>query len=93
MPKVNAVFAGALAAAMLIAAAPALAVQCNHPGGFEAFLGDFKKEAASQGVTKRGLAALDGLTIDDGVLAADRQQHVFNQTFEQFSGRMISRDR
>ena len=93
MPKVNAVFAGALAGAMLIAAAPALAVQCNPPGGFEAFLGDFKKEAASQGVTKGGLAALDGLTIDDGVLAADRQQHVFNPTFEQFSGRMISRDR
>ena len=92
MPKVNAVFAGALAGAVLIAAAPALAAQCNHPGGFEGFLGDFKKEAASQGVSKRGLAALDGLTIDDGVLAADRRQHVFNQTFEQFSGRMISRD-
>ena len=33
------------------------------------------------------------LTIDDGVLAADRQQDVFKQSFEQFSGRMISRDR
>ena len=33
------------------------------------------------------------LTLDDNVLAADKRQHVFNQTFEQFSGRMISRDR
>lgn len=93
MPKVNVVFAAALAGAVLVVAAPALAAQCNHPGGFQAFLNDFKKEAARQGVGKRGLAALDGLTIDDGVLAADRQQHVFTQTFEQFSGRMISRDR
>ena len=54
---------------------------------------DFKKEAAGQGISKRGLAALDGLSIDNGVLAADRRQGVFKQSFEQFSGRMISRDR
>ncbi len=33
------------------------------------------------------------MTLDDSVLAADRRQHVFKQSFEQFSGRMISRDR
>jgi lytic murein transglycosylase len=93
MSKVSAVFAAALAGAVLIAAAPALAAQCNHPGGFEGFLAQFKREAAAQGISRRGLAALDGLTIDDSVLAADRRQHVFTQTFEQFSGRMISRDR
>jgi lytic murein transglycosylase len=70
-----------------------MAAQCDHKGGFNGFLADIKKEAAGKGVSMRGLAALDGLTVDDGVLAADRRQHVFNQTFEQFSGRMISRDR
>jgi lytic murein transglycosylase len=93
MSKVSAVFAAAIAGAVLIAAAPALAAQCNHPGGFQGFLSDFRKEAAIQGISRHGLAALDGLTIDDEVLAADRRQHVFRQTFEQFSGRMISRDR
>jgi lytic murein transglycosylase len=72
---------------------PALAAQCNHKGGFNGFVTEFKKEAAGKGIGGRGLAALDGLTLDDKVLAADRRQGVFKQTFEQFSGRMISRDR
>ena len=93
MSRVTVTLAAALAGAVLITAAPALAAQCNHKGGFNGFLAEFKKEAASQGVSKRGLAALDGLTLDDKVLAADRRQGVFRQSFEQFSGRMISRDR
>lgn len=82
-----------LATLLSLSAAPAVAAQCNPPGGFPGFLDQIRKEAASKGVSPRGLAALDGLTVDDAVLAADRRQHVFNQTFEQFSGRMISQDR
>ena len=93
MPKVNTCLAAAVAGAILISAAPAFAAQCNHKGGFNAFLADYKKEAAAQGISKRGLAALDGVTLDDAVIAADRRQHVFDQTFEQFSGRMISKSR
>jgi lytic murein transglycosylase len=93
MPKITAVIATTLAGALLVAAAPALAAQCNHKGGFKGFVADFKKEAASQGISQRGLAALDGVTLDDKVLAADKQQGVFKQSFEEFSGRMISRDR
>ena len=66
---------------------------CNAPGGFDAFIAEIKKDAAAQGVSKRGLAALNGVTLDDKVLAADKRQGVFKQTFEEFSGRMISRDR
>jgi lytic murein transglycosylase len=88
------ILAAALAgAAFAASAAPALAVQCNHKGGFPAFIAEFKTDAAKRGISRRGLAALDGLTIDDKVLAADRRQHVFKQSFEQFSGRMISKDR
>lgn len=93
MSKINAGFAAAVAGAMLTAATPAFAAQCNHKGGFNGFIADYKKEAAAQGISKRGLAALDGVTLDDGVIAADRKQKVFNQTFEQFSGRMISKSR
>ena len=93
MSKVNAAIAAAIAGAVLIAAAPALAAQCNHKGGFKSFIADFKKEAASKGISNKGLAALDGLTLDDKVLAADRHQGVFKQSFEEFSSRMISKDR
>ncbi len=93
MSKVNASLAAAFAGAVLIAATPALAAQCNHKSGFTGFLADYKKEAAAQGISARGLAALDGVTLDEAVIAADRRQKVFSQTFEQFSGRMISKSR
>jgi lytic murein transglycosylase len=93
MVKFSAGFAAAVVGAMLTAATPAFAAQCNHKGGFNGFIADYKKEAAAQGISKRGLAALDGVTLDDGVIAADRKQKVFGQTFEQFSGRMISKSR
>lgn len=66
-------------------------MQCG--GSFEAWLDGFKREAASVGVGARGLAALDGITLDPNVIARDRHQGVFRQTFEQFSARMISPDR
>src|SRR5665213_666397 len=93
MSKVNATLAVALAGVALFAAVPAYAAQCNAKGGFKSFLADIKKEAASKGVSNKGLAALEGLSVDDKVLAADKRQGVFKQSFEEFSGRMISKDR
>ena len=93
MPNAKAAIAATLIGALLIAAAPALAAQCNSRGGFPGFIAEFKKEAAAQGISRRGLAALDGISVENSVLAADRRQGVFRQSFEQFSGRMISRDR
>jgi lytic murein transglycosylase len=81
----------AVAAALLAAPAHA-AVPCGG-GSFEAWLDGFKREAAAAGITQRGLAALNGVTYDEKVVARDRQQGVFRQTFEQFSARMISADR
>lgn len=96
MSKVNAssLVCVALAGATIISTAtPAWAAKCNPDGGFSAFLSDFRKEAAAKGISKKALSALDNLAADDKVLAADRRQHVFKQSFEQFSGRMISKDR
>src|SRR5882757_4085744 len=89
----NISFAAALIGAVFVTTAPAFAAQCNHKAGFAGFITDFKKEATAKGVKQTGLAALDGLTVDDKVLAADRNQKVFKQSFEEFSGRMISKDR
>jgi lytic murein transglycosylase len=71
---------------------PSFAASCG--GDFNAWLADFKREAASEGISQRTIAAaLDGITSDPAVLSRDRGQRVFSQSFEQFSGRMISPDR
>jgi lytic murein transglycosylase len=60
-------------------------------GSFESWLEDVKHEAAGLGISQKAISsALDGLTYNDDVIKQDRGQHVFKQTFEQFSGRMVS---
>ncbi|MGE0562967.1 MAG: lytic transglycosylase domain-containing protein [Pseudolabrys sp.] len=98
MSKVNAsaivcVAVAVAGAAMIASASPAWAAKCNHPGGFPAFLNEIRKEATTKGISRKGLAALDGLTVDEKVLAADRRQHIFKLSFEEFSAKLISQSR
>ncbi len=80
---------GALAAFVLISAAPAIAAPCGT-GTFEAWLDDFKKEAAAKGISPAAIqAGLTGVTLDKTVLTRDQSQKVFSQSFEEFSGRMV----
>jgi lytic murein transglycosylase len=74
----------------LLAIAPLEAATCRDPAGFEAFLGEIKKEAAAQGVSEPALSALDGLGYDAAIIAKDHGQKVFKQSFEEFSGRMVN---
>jgi lytic murein transglycosylase len=79
-----------LAVALTFAAAPAFGAACgNDASGFDAWIADFQKDAAAQGISDSALNALNGLTYDKKVIAADRNQKQFKQSFEQFSGRMI----
>ena len=84
------VTACALGLLCALAPGPALTAPCG--GDFNAWLEDFSKEAAAQGVSQGTLdAALDGLTPDPQVLALDRNQnHTFNKTFEQFSSTRVT---
>jgi membrane-bound lytic murein transglycosylase B len=76
-------------ALLLTSAAPALAAPCGS-GSFEAWLEDFKKEAAAKGISQSAIqAGLAGVTLDKSVLARDQSQKVFSQSFEEFSGRMV----
>ena len=68
--------------------APAFAQQCG--GDFGAWKNQVTQEAQQAGIGQRGMAALQGARIDQKVLARDRAQGVFNQTFTEFSGRMIN---
>ena len=79
----------ALAALVLISAAPAIAASCGS-GTFEAWLEDFKKEATAKGISPAAIqAGLTGVTLDKTVLTRDQSQKVFSQSFEEFSGRMV----
>ncbi len=66
------------------------AATCRDPAGFEAWLAGFKSEAAANGISSSAIGALDGVSYDPGIVAKDHGQHVFRQSFEQFSGRMVN---
>jgi lytic murein transglycosylase len=76
-------------AALALPGAPAMASTCGS-GNFQAWLDDFKNDAAAKGISQAAISAgLAGVTLDQGVLSRDRSQRVFNQSFEEFSGRMV----
>jgi lytic murein transglycosylase len=81
--------AAAFGGSLAIAALPASAATCGT-GSFEAWLGQFKTEAASKGISQTAInAGLNGVTLDQAVLSRDKSQKVFSQSFEEFSGRMV----
>jgi len=84
--------AAASAVAWLVAV-PAEAAQCQPPGGFNAFIVQFKAESARKGISPGVLAVLDGLTSDQRVLNLDRNQKAFRMSFEQFAAQRITSGR
>jgi lytic murein transglycosylase len=79
----------AVGALLAVSAAPALAAACGN-GNFQAWLDDFKNDAAAKGISQSAIAAgLTSVTLDQAVLSRDRSQRVFSQSFEEFSGRMV----
>jgi lytic murein transglycosylase len=72
---------------------PGIAAECQR-GNFDSWLERFKQEATAQGLSQRTIAsALNGVAYDPAIIAHDHSQSVFQQSFEQFSGRMVSPDR
>jgi lytic murein transglycosylase len=76
-----------VSASLLIAGHAVAAPACG--GDFAGWLADFKREAAAKGISQQAVAALDGITPDQSVISRDHGQRVFQQSFEEFSGRMI----
>jgi lytic murein transglycosylase len=78
-----------LAATLVATASPVVAATCG--GDFDAFIAAFSREAAAERISQRTLAsAFEGLTPDPQVIALDRRQGVFRQSFEQFALPRIS---
>jgi lytic murein transglycosylase len=85
--------AAMLAATMFSGAADA-APRCRNTGSFESWLAGFKQEAAAQGISRQAIAAaLDGVTFDPAIIRRDQGQGVFQQSFQQFAGRMTNTGR
>jgi len=67
---------------------------CRNTGSFDVWLDGFRKEAVTAGVSRATVAtALDGVTLDPGVIARDRKQGFFAQSFLAFSDKLISKNR
>jgi lytic murein transglycosylase len=80
----------AVSAALALPAAQAYAAATCGSGNFQAWLDDFKTDAAAKGISQAAIAAgLNGVTLDQAVLNRDHSQKVFSQSFEEFSGRMV----
>ncbi|MBU0498921.1 MAG: lytic murein transglycosylase [Gammaproteobacteria bacterium] len=80
---------GAALALLLGLAGNALADGCNNTP-FADWLQEVKREAAAKGISPAVIQNLDGLTYDPKVIAMDRKQGVFAQTFLTFAGRMAN---
>ena len=79
-----------IAAALVLSGGSALAAANCGTGNFDAWLADFKADAASKGISPAAInAGLNGVTLDQSVLSRDHSQKVFSQSFEEFSGRMV----
>src|SRR4030081_3334737 len=79
----------ALSMLLMIPGAPVLSAPCGACR-FETWLDGFKNEAAAKGISQSAIASgLAGVTLDQAVLSRDHSQRVFNQSFEEFSGRMV----
>ncbi|MGQ4275238.1 lytic murein transglycosylase [Terrihabitans sp. B22-R8] len=77
-----------------LAASPSLAAQCVPANGFQGWLSSFKGEAASQGIGRKGLAILDGVSYDAKVIAFDRKvRAAFKGSFEQFAAQRVTAGR
>jgi lytic murein transglycosylase len=76
------------------AGGPAAALTCRDPAGFEKWLGDVAREARAQGISQRAIeVALTDVTFDQSIIRRDRGQKFFQQSFEQFSAKMVPRYR
>jgi lytic murein transglycosylase len=78
--------------AMLACASPAMAASCgSSAGGFDSWLGQFRREAVAQGVSEATVSsALAGVTYDPTVIRLDRSQRSFNLSFEAFYARRVN---
>jgi membrane-bound lytic murein transglycosylase B len=79
---------------IVFSASITIAAECQQQDNFSNWLEQFRQEAAGQGISRPTIgSALNGISYDPAIITRDDSQSVFQQSFEQFSGRMVSPDR
>ena len=74
----------------IVAGTATAATTCQNTGSYERWLEAFKKDAIAQGISAKVVAAATpSMTFDQAIIKRDNGQQVFNQTFLQFSDRMV----
>src|SRR5262249_33054035 len=64
---------------------------CRNTGSFEAWLANFKKEAAAKGISPGAIAAASPyLVLDQRIINIDRGQRFFAQNFLEISDKMLA---
>ncbi|MBB3236050.1 lytic murein transglycosylase [Phyllobacterium endophyticum] len=78
-------FAAVATALLMTAGAAQAAASCGKTSaGFEAWVQDYKQEAAAQGIGSRGINALDGVKYSTKTINADRNMKSFKYTLDKF---------
>jgi lytic murein transglycosylase len=79
---------------LLFSVSVTIAAECQQQDNFSNWLEYFRQDATTQGISQQTImSALNGITYDPAIIARDHSQNVFQQSFEEFSGRMVSPDR
>ncbi len=67
---------------------------CQNSGKFSTWVRDFKIEAAASGISAAAIgSASKQFAYDANIIARDRKQSVFSQSFLKFAGRMVAQYR
>jgi len=86
--------AASMAAILAMTGGAWAAASCgNSAKGFDGFIKQIKAEAAAQGISPRGIAALDDVSYDPSIIKRDRAQSIFSQSFLDFQAKMVSDSR
>jgi lytic murein transglycosylase len=73
---------------------PRAATSCTNTGSFDGWMKAFRREALASGLSAGTVsAALDGITLDPSVIARDRRQSFFTQSFTDFVGKLATENR
>ncbi len=67
---------------------------CQNTVPFDRWIVDFKREAVAGGIREETIReAIGGMTPDPGVIARDRKQGFFSQTFTEFYFKLATKNR
>ena len=70
---------------------PPAPANCKNTGNFDGFISQFRRDAAAAGVSSRTIhRALDGMSLDGGIISRDRKQGIFAISFMEFSAKLAT---